>query len=46
MLTQWVKVFATEPEDPSLTARTQMVDGENRLCPLPHVCHGTHVPHI
>lgn len=40
MMTQWVKAFATEPEDPSLTARTQMVDRENRLCPLP----ATHMP--
>lgn len=40
MMTQWIKAFATEPEDPSLTAGIQMVDGENRLCPLT----ATHMP--
>jgi hypothetical protein len=28
MMAQWVKVLATKPEDPSLIARTQTVNGE------------------
>lgn len=35
-----VKALATKPEGPSLIAGTQVVDGENRLCPLTT----THMP--